>query len=167
MTKGVNQITLKITSTGCGGVRANGVATGKICKNYDWDKWNSGSGISPIPEYQIVRGADDGGDLCMFTKSIDGRAPNSTSMQDLIAGDGKTCNGANCCWRSPSNPVTKGNASCTYDAASALCGYYPNPKSLAVQGSTNPERGTYRLPSKTEFTYNGKNLSNLYSKLNI
>ena len=149
--KGVNQITLRITGSGGGGGGANGVATG----------------LSPIPEYQIVRGADDGGDLCMFTKSIDGRYPNSTSIQDLIAGDGKTCNGANCCWRSPSNPVTKGNASCTYDAANSLCGYYPNPKSLAVQGSTNPELGTYRLPSKTEFTYIGKNLSNLYSKLNI
>ena len=164
--KGVNQLTLKITGAGGGGGGANGVATGKICKSYDWDKWNSASGLSPIPEYQIVRGADDGGDLCMFTKSIDGRYPNWGSVQNLTVGDGNICQGNKCCWRILPENIKKGVAICTYEAAANMCSYYPNPQSIS-QNTANPERATYRLPTFKELTYIRNNISTLYNKLHI
>ena len=165
--KGVNQITLRITGSGGGGGGANGVATGKICKSYDWDKWNSGSGLSPIPEYQIVRGADDGGDLCMFTKSIDGRYPNWGGVQNLTVGDNVTCEAGNCCWRILPENIKKGVAACTYTAANKMCAYYPHPNSLQTMGTSNPERGSYRLPTVNELDFIRKNLSNLYKNLNL
>ncbi len=164
--KGVNQITLKITGAGGGGGGANGVATGKVCKSYDWDKWNSGSGLSPIPEYQIVRGADDGGDLCMFTKSIDGRYPNWGSVQNLTVGDNITCQAGKCCWRILPENIKKGSAICTYIAASDMCSYYPSPRSISINTS-NPERTTYRLPTYNELKYIRDNITSLYNKLNI
>ena len=164
--KGVNQITLKITGAGGGGGGANGVATGKICKSYDWDKWNSGLSVKRIPEYNIVRGADDGGDLCMFTQSTHAGYPNWINAKDYVSGDENLCTSDYCCWRT-NNDAKKGVAVCTYPAAASMCGYYPNPQSMDINGTPNPERNTYRLPKQKELQYIADNVANLYIPLNI
>ena len=164
--KGVNQITLKITGAGGGGGGANGVATGKICKSYDWDKWNSGLSVKRLPEYNIVRGADDGGDLCMFTQSTHAGYPNWINAKDYVSGDENLCTSDYCCWRT-NNDAKKGVAVCTYPAAASMCGYYPNPQSMDINGTPNPERNTYRLPKQKELQYIADNVANLYIPLNI
>ena len=164
--KGVNQVTLKITGAGGGGGGANGTLTGKECKSYDWDRWNSGLFVKRIPEYNIVRGADDGGDLCMFTQSTHAGYPNWIGAKDYVSGDENLCTSDYCCWRT-NNDAKKGVAVCTYPAAASMCEYYPNPQSMDINGTPNPERNTYRLPKQKELQYIADNVANLYIPLNI
>ena len=164
--KGTNKISVKITGAGGGGGAANGMATGKTCKSYDWDKWNSGSGLSAIPEYNIIRGSMDGSDLCMFTKDINGNYPNLQMIKQYPINTTQACTNGKCCYRI-SEDYKKGTDVCTYFASWYLCDYYPHYNSLSQAGSSNPERYTYRLLHATEANYILDHIKDLYANLNL
>ena len=157
--QGVFEVTLNLTGGGGAGGNANASAAEKTtCGSLDFDNWPQSA--PKIKEAMIVRGADDGRNLCFFTENIDGRYNNKQAIVNYKTLDSSSvCLNDRCCWVM-NDDTTKGISACTPFAAFSLCNYYPHSSSFEEFGSKHPERHTYRLPSATEWDYISNAIAN-------